>query len=149
MYDKLSATPQTANQNIPTAESTTLMTTSSSTSMTNVTPKELEQILLNHTEAQGEPLVQPYIGKMMKVSGPVVNVSTKEGKTPDVSFLTLESRFLIIMEFSSTQLDSVRSLNRGDQITVIGGIRDVSLEALVLTDCSFEFTHEKRSHVRN
>jgi hypothetical protein len=93
------------------------------------TPKELVSVFNQRTSTQGTKLSKHYIGKWLKVSGPLRDVeSGTDRRTRRFVMTTLEGAMtddepLITMRFTKRKWEDLLSaLSRGDTITVLGQI---------------------------
>ena len=110
----------------------------------NVTPHELANIARNHTSAQIQRLVQPYIGKLMVVPGIVADVkSSLYQDEPVIMFSDGNDHFGVMMRFPREMRERVLSLNEGDSIVVTGRIESIDGWGLLLADCDFKFVKSK------
>ena len=107
--------------------------------MVNVTPEDLTGFFKgDHTSTQAGKMVEAYIGKWMKISGPVGDVS---GSTALVRQVTFAGRSIfsynhVLMYFYKQELfDQLSTLKPGDNITVIGQIAQVSSQDVRLENC--------------
>jgi hypothetical protein len=105
----------------------------------NSTPEDLTRVFEEHTEIQAKTLVADAIGKWMKVTGPLGNV----GEFTSFSQVTFVSgTFLhpihptIYMYFRKKKwFDRISVLNRGNNITVVGRIREIRNGEIHLDNC--------------
>jgi hypothetical protein len=98
-------------------------------------PKYLTDFYKNNTALQADRLVRVFLGKWMKASGKVhdVSVSQFSGGTATVTF---EYSDPFVMHFLPKDwLDRLSILRRGDKITVLGQITDVTRTIVVLNNC--------------
>ena len=99
-------------------------------------PEDLTRVFEEHTEIQARTRVANAIGKWMKVSGPLGNVSD----FTSFSQVTFAHRPFphptVYMYFRKKRwFDRVSVLNRGNDITVVGRIREVRYGELHLDNC--------------
>jgi hypothetical protein len=108
-----------------------------------VSPDELAAFFEGHTEIQGKTLTQPYIGKWMRFSGIVKEVSSY-GQSVEVSIspLTASKGGGVYAEFrEQKQIDMLRVLKRESKITVLGQISYINSKIVGLTDCELVETN--------
>jgi len=109
--------------------------------LVDASPEYLVGLFKEHTSIQAEKLVEAFIGKWIRLSGPVGNVSARGEDKATVTFEsnTLESA-VVLMVFNGKQVveNHLRVLRKGDPITVIGQIRSVSSLFLDLENCELE-----------
>lgn len=102
------------------------------------TPQELTKIFKTYIDAQAEKLIQPYMGKWLRIAGPVQNASQISGKFWQV-FLHLESDSMfgiqIVLYFANTWTEHLSLISRGTNINVIGRISKISSGELDLQAC--------------
>lgn len=111
----------------------------------DVTPEYLTGLFDDHTDIQAERLIEAFIGKWMRVSGPVGNVSSiTEGKAvvrfPNSSSGDPYGFLNVTMYFNDESVidNRLRILQKGDRIQVVGQIRRVSSAWVELEDCELE-----------
>lgn len=105
-------------------------------SFADVPLEDLMRVFEEHTETQARTLVADVIGKWMRVSGPLGDV----GDFTSFSQVTFAHRSppsaIVYMYFRKKKwFDCLSVLNRGDNITVVGRIRDVRGSELHLDNC--------------
>jgi hypothetical protein len=104
----------------------------------SVTPEYLFAFFEGHTTAQGQRSVSDYIGKWMRLAGPVSNVQVFI-RSAVVTFLIQRGSLALFdsvsMWFPEASKETVRLLNVGDEIAVIGRIESVRKGDLQLQDC--------------
>ncbi len=105
-------------------------------SFVDVTPEHLTRVFEEHTEVQAKTRVADVIGKWMKVSGPLGSV----GDFTSFSLVTFAygsfPRVTVCMYFRKRKwFDRLSVLNRGDNITAVGRIREVRYGELHLDNC--------------
>lgn len=98
-----------------------------------VTPEYLMGIPRDQMAIQASKSIEHFIGKWLKVSGTVTNVSSSDSDTI-VTFAN-PNFTLIQMYFEKGWHGLVSALNREQQITVIGQVQQVQAYALILTKC--------------
>jgi hypothetical protein len=110
-----------------------------------ITPEYLVGLFEGHTSIQAKSLIEPFIGKWMRVSGELDEVTPSS--SPHFAILTLVGRGMggpgraagIFMYFQTAEwVDRLRTLRRGDKLTVIGKIEDVISVRLTLASCELE-----------
>jgi hypothetical protein len=89
-----------------------------------------------HTSIQAEKLVEAFIGKWVRVSGTVGNVTAIAGGGAKVQLPRDSEHSMVFMRFNDKSV--VEVLKKGDPITVIGKIRQVSTLWLELENCELE-----------
>ncbi len=100
-------------------------------SVVDVTPEYLMRFFEGRTDLQASIGVADYIGKWMKVAGPLGNVSSS-------SQVTFADRSPVHMFFRKKKwVDRLSILSRGDNMTVLGQISYVERGNLVLDSCEF------------
>jgi hypothetical protein len=99
-------------------------------------PEDLTRVFQEHTEIQARTRVADAIGKWMKVSGPLGNVGDFTSFA-QVTFVHRPSPHpTVYMYFRKKKwFDRVSVLNRGNDITVVGRIREVRYGELHLDNC--------------
>lgn len=122
----------------PRAEVPTVVSRSEERLIVDVTAEYLADFFINSMAIHGKRLVEPYIGKWMKVSGPLGNIMNSIYSL-QVTFSDrglLANNVQIFMFFDKEQwLDRVSVLKRGDHLTVLGQIKDVSSIDIHLEHC--------------
>jgi hypothetical protein len=99
----------------------------------NVTLNYLSNLFAGRTSIEGNRLAQPYIGKWIRVS---LNVSNISHHTNDILVLAEYEKFkLAAMTFAESWVDRLSILTRGDKINAIGMIAKVALSTVDLDDC--------------
>jgi hypothetical protein len=97
----------------------------------NVSPQFLIGFFEQHTTVQAKKLVEAYIGKWMRVSGPLGDVWPNQ--------VTFEHRLfgsaVVFMYFSPEWTDRLSVLRRGDHLAVLGQIRNVNSMEVHLENC--------------
>jgi len=107
----------------------------------SVAPEDLMKIHKGHTEIQANKLTASYIGKWIKVSGTVQNVSKsldnqKVYVSLDDEGSSIFDYFFEQMAFSSDQwLERLEIIPRGHHMTVIGQIDGIDSHRLSLVNC--------------
>lgn len=97
----------------------------------DVTPEYLTGLFSQHLNVQAKRLIEPYIGKWMKLSGPLGDVYFNQ-----VTFAhSLFGRATVFMYPSEGFIDRCSVLLRGTHIEVIGRIKDVDVLAVHLENC--------------
>jgi hypothetical protein len=100
-----------------------------------VTPDYLQDFFRDHTAMQAENLLKPFVGKWMKVSGSITNVT---GFSSGVTLAVRESNKGLIglfLYFGTEWIDHLAILRRGDEVHAIGKITKVDSLVVVLEDC--------------
>ena len=102
----------------------------------DVTPEYLMSFFAEHTSIQALRLIEPYIGKWMRVSGPLGNVSNTQHFAHVVFERRPHSFKVIYMLFRQPdRSDRLSVLRRGTQLTVLGQIKEVTQLTLHLDNC--------------
>lgn len=103
----------------------------------NVGPEYLSKFFLQHTDIQAARLIEPYIGKWMKVLGVVKDVSKVTKETVVVMERSSETDSLIVFAYFSDPkwVERVVLLRRDDVLVVIGRISRVTLTSIYLNFC--------------
>ena len=102
----------------------------------DVTPEYLMSFFAEHTSIQAQRLIEPYIGKWMRVSGPLGNVSNTQNFAQVVFEHRPQSFTVIYMLFRQPDRNNRLSvLRRGTQLTVLGQIKEVTQLTLHLDNC--------------
>jgi hypothetical protein len=106
----------------------------------DTTPEYLAGFFDEHTSIQAEKLVEAFIGKWIRLSGPLENVAARS-KDEVTVFFTSETfgDIMPVMVFNDRlTIENLRVLKRGNQITVVGQIQRVSSMDLKLENCELE-----------
>jgi hypothetical protein len=98
-----------------------------------VSPKFLTSLYEQHMAIQSDRLAAAYIGKWMKITGRLKNVSMIGQSLMSVSFW--EDTMVIIMYFDLAWSERLTVLIRGQTISVMGKIEKINQSDLQLTDC--------------
>jgi hypothetical protein len=112
--------------------------------LVDVTPEYLTGLFDEHTIIQANRLVEAFIGKWMRLSGPVSDVgavgATGKGKTNVYFSGETFGHIMVVMGFNDQSVveHQLRVLKKGDWITVIGQIQRVSPTTLDLENCELE-----------
>jgi len=102
----------------------------------DATPDYLMALFDQHTSIQAQRLIEPYIGKWMRVSGKLGNVSNNEYFAQVVFEHRPSSYPRIYMLFRQpNRSDRFSVLRRGTQLTVLGQIQEVAQLTLQLDNC--------------
>jgi len=101
-------------------------------SVVDVTPEYLMRFFEGRTDIQASMGVADYIGKWMKVSGPLGNISGSNTR-PQVTFADRSPTHMFFRK--KKWVDRLLILSRGDNITVLGQITYVERGNLVLNSC--------------
>ena len=102
----------------------------------NRTLPELHGFYRGRTDAEGDRLIQPYIGKWIRVSGKVSNVTPSSG-APAFTYVTLAGRSLIpdSLTFGPIWKDKILVMRQGDRIAAICRIGQPMDYLIALDDC--------------
>jgi hypothetical protein len=104
----------------------------------DVTPQFLVGLRKGRTTAEGARLLRPYVGKWMKLSGPVNDVSppdTSGRPSLVISFEEKTDRASVVMFFDQSRWERLSTLRAGQTISVQGEISDVHSSILLMLDC--------------
>ena len=108
----------------------------------SITPEYLLSMFGTHTSIQARKLIEPFIGKWLRVSG---NLSEVLSSSPDRAQLTFSDRGVgskvgtVYMYFrNKNQIERLAILRRGDSLTVIGKIEDINAVQIDLGNCELE-----------
>lgn len=100
-----------------------------------VTPQYLTGLFRGRTDAQGQVLVKPYIGRIIGVSGKIHNISAFSELRMDVTFQTSSSQPAIVMSFGPKWFEQLEALHVGDKIDVLGMVQLVRSDFVALDPC--------------
>jgi hypothetical protein len=101
----------------------------------NVTPEYLAGLFDDHTSIQAQKLADTYIGKWMRVSGPLNNVSSFTSSS-QVTFAPTGGVSTYMLFRNRAYVENRLSvLKRGDQITVLGRIDSIERHGVKLDNC--------------
>jgi hypothetical protein len=98
------------------------------------TPDHLMSFYREHTRIQADKLAEAYIGKWIKISASVNNVSAMSGGGVTVT-VKQTPMDLIFLKFGSEWADRVAPMRREQNITVIGEIEEIRFDSLILISC--------------
>jgi hypothetical protein len=108
----------------------------------SITPEYLVGLFKEHTGIQARKLIEPFIGKWMRVSG---HLSEVLSSTPNLAQVTFSGRGIssdlaVIYMYFRTKESFARLaiLRRGDSLTIVGKICDVNPVQLDLDTCELE-----------
>jgi len=105
----------------------------------NVPPDYLMKFFEDHTQILATRLVEPYVGKWIKISAPVFNVSARKNsageQTMTVALHRPKSTILFMLAFGSQWADVLTILRKDDLFTAIGKIEAVDRTSITLVDC--------------
>jgi putative nucleic acid binding protein len=104
--------------------------------LTSMTPRELVGFFADRTAAQASVLATPYTGKRMKVTG-VVNeiMGPRWSDESAVAYCADENKVELTLAFDNKWTQQLLALHKGDEITVIGVIQEVSFRSVYLVKC--------------
>jgi hypothetical protein len=91
----------------------------------DITPEYLLGMISGHTAIQADRLIGPFIGKWMRVSGNVFQISALSNGGANVAFV-VNLTDVISMSFDPPWSERLSILTKGSQLTVIGQIARVS-----------------------
>jgi hypothetical protein len=114
-----------------------------------VTPGWLIARFKDHTDVQAQKLVEPYIGKWIRVSGKLNNVMSSSEHFVQVTFQPAKTLFerdtedpddwaMVWMYFPKDQEADLALLPRGAPLTVLGRIDRIDAVNVHLQDCELE-----------
>ena len=108
----------------------------------SITPEVLIGFFKEHTSIQARKLIEPFIDKWMRVSG---NLEEVISSIPTLAILTFSGRGIrsdlagIYFYFRTEgTIEPLRTLRRGDSLTIVGKIRDVNAVQIDLDPCELE-----------
>ena len=108
----------------------------------NITPEYLLGLFKDHTSIQARKLIEPFIGKWMRVSGDLSEIISS---TSDRAQVTFSGRGLtgnlapVFMYFRTKEsVERLAILRRGDSLTIVGKISDINLVQIDLDPCEIE-----------
>jgi hypothetical protein len=111
-------------------------------SFVDITPAELVGLFADHTSQQGAKLIEPYLGKWLRVTGPLGDVLSNRGFRSQVTFekgSVFDEGYepvTVYMYFERERWDDrLAVLRPGSSITVAGRIREVDRVHVHLEDC--------------
>jgi hypothetical protein len=109
--------------------------------LVDVNPQYLTDFFREHTDIQAKKLLEAFIGKWMRVSGPVGDVYANDENNATVYFNPPtygRTRVLMYFNDKATIDDRLRVLKKGDRVTVIGQIDWAWPQQLELDNCELE-----------
>jgi len=109
--------------------------------LVDVTPQYLTGFFKEHTDIQAKKLLEAFVGKWIRVSGPVGDVYRNDENHATVYFYPpTYGRTQVLMYFNDKTIieNQLSVLRKGDRITVIGQIDWASSGALELDNCELE-----------
>jgi hypothetical protein len=108
----------------------------------SITPEYLVGLFEGHTSIQARKFIEPFIGKWMRLSGELEEVS---GSRPNFAILQFSGRGLrgggagVFMFFQTEEwVSRLAILRRGDRLTVVGKIENVISIRVELESCELE-----------
>lgn len=106
----------------------------------DVEPQQLTDYFRNYLTVQAQALTKPYIGKWMKVSGKLRDVTSMPNGTTLVTLGSADDLQSVIplvsLQFSTDPWgDHLAVMQRGDGITALGKIESIQSYTLLLTQC--------------
>ncbi|MGA8026421.1 MAG: hypothetical protein WB992_04695 [Bryobacteraceae bacterium] len=102
---------------------------------TNIDPAYLTGLYRGHTSVQADSIARTYIGKWMKLSVSVGDVSSSV-LDKHIHMLSGLDNATVGMDFdAATWADRVSVLRRGSQVTVIGTVYRIDAYTLELDNC--------------
>jgi hypothetical protein len=118
----------------------------------SITPEYLLSIFGEHTDIQSAKLTSAYLGKWMKVSGPLGNVISSAPTRAQLTFerpevpLAKRTWFYytsLFMMFREPWIDRLSIMKSGDKLTVIGQIARIDKISIQLENCELVGTNSK------
>jgi hypothetical protein len=108
----------------------------------SITPEYLVGLFKEHTSIQARKLIEPFTGKWMRVSGQVNEVISSSSDLAQVTFsgrgLTSDLAGIYMYFRTKDSIERLTILRRGDSLTIVGKIRDVSAVQIDLDTCELE-----------
>jgi len=107
----------------------------------DVTPHYLSGLFDHHTDIQASRLTEAYVGKWLRLTAEVDNVtSLPHGESAFISTAVEKPHVTIHMIFEGADVvdNQLRVLRKGDHVTVVGKIERVLHGCLDLNDCELE-----------
>jgi hypothetical protein len=101
-------------------------------SLVDVTPEHLMSFFEGRTDIQSKTLVADFIGRWMRVSGPLGNISGSSA-SPQVTFADQSPTHMFFRK--KAWIERIAMMRPGDIITVVGQISYVERGNLVLDSC--------------
>jgi hypothetical protein len=104
----------------------------------SITPEYLVGFFKEHTSIQAMKLIEPFIGKWMRVSGDLREVILRTSDTAQVTFSGrgLGDLAEVYMYFRTKEsIERLAILRRGDRLTITGQISEMSDIHLTLDEC--------------
>jgi len=104
----------------------------------DATPEYLTCFFHNHIYIQAQKLAAPYIGKWIKITGPLSNVGELSGDSFQVTFADRglrTSQAQVYMYFKREWVDRLSVLKQDDRITILGKISGISGVQVDLENC--------------
>jgi hypothetical protein len=86
-----------------------------------------------HTSIQAERIVQPFIGKPLRVEGKVVNIMRHNDAI--TAHLRNDASNMILGYFESSWADRLAEPNLDDELALMGRIKEISSSGLSLVEC--------------
>lgn len=103
--------------------------------LVDVTPRYLTSLFDEHTQIQADKLLEAYLDKWMRVTGPIHDVTS----SGSIYFKNEGDGPWVFMRFEGAVVnDRLRVLRKSDEVTVVGRIARVSAGTVVLEDCELE-----------
>jgi hypothetical protein len=99
----------------------------------NITPDYLRGFYDQHIEVQADKLAEIYIGKWIRVSGPMRNIWEDEDGM--LAFISDSNNMDILMRFDMKWKDRLSVLSKKTTITVLGQIKRIQASHLSLHNC--------------
>lgn len=111
--------------------------------LVDVTPEYLTGLFRGHTTIQAERLFDAFVGKWMRVSGRVLDVTSEHGGSAARAHLVYAEEpdsLSVFLSFNDMSIidDQVRVLKKGDWVTGIGQINSANPSYLSLENCELE-----------
>jgi hypothetical protein len=121
----------------PASPSSSLTTLPDQRIVVGISPQELCGFYKNVTTAQGDRLIQPYIGKLIELSGAVYDAGHSKpiGDYSRLTFRDIPGIVYAIMFFDAKWYDHISVLDKGDSVKVRGQITSADEGSLRLDNC--------------
>jgi hypothetical protein len=105
--------------------------------LADMSPASIKELLAGRTAAQGKTLMKQHVGKPVRVSGEVEDVSLANSYRGSVSIR--QSGFLLLLFFDLDDEDPggqlLVAINPGDRLVVSGVIREIQANLVALDNC--------------
>lgn len=119
----------------------------------DATPAEMQGVFKEHTTIQAHKLVEPHLGKWVRLTGSLRDVSKWHGTFAQVTLddYNVMSDVTVFMYFTDKEVVDGRlaALNRGVEMTIVGKVERISASHVDLTECEIESVQRRRPVVTN